>query len=468
MIFKKYFNTYTALLLLFIISIVTHAIFFGHPKSVVFDEVHIGKYVLWHLDNSYFFDVHPPLGRLIFAFFAFALGGTSNGLDFSNIGNTLPDWVIYLRLVPLFFGILLPPIIYGILRKLNVGVLLSFIGGLLICLENSLIVQTRFLLTDSFMILFGFISLLIYLYYKNDLTLKYRNCTLYTAIFFASLAFCIKWIGLSFIGLIVFFEIFSNLKFDKSRILYLLKFLSISGLIFISVYLSVLAINIKVLPNSGDGDPYMSPEFQKTLKGNIYENDIDIVAKDKFYKKFLEINAEMISANNRLVDPHNYASKWYEWPLMYKPIYYWSSIDDENIINTLYTKAHIYFIGNPLAYWLGILAIIFLTIKLLINKEYRHREDIRIVLFGFYINFLPFILIGRIMFLYHYACALIFSVIAIILILNKIENRKYQYILVALLVVVYISLYLYFGPLTYGLQITDEALKNKMWLDSWR
>ncbi len=457
-------------ILVTILSILVHVVFFGHPSSVVFDEVHIGKYIIWHLQHSYFFDVHPPLGRLIFAFFAYLINYGDIVVDFGKIGNLLPNWIILLRIVPIIFGILLSPIVYGILRNLNINKKLAFLGGVLICLENSTIVQSRFLLTDSFILFFGFLSLLLYLIYRNHINIKYSYLVFYLAVICAISAFSIKWIGLSFLGMIVFFELINHyLDYGKIFSVKLFKCMIIIGLLFVSIYSAIFAIHLRVLPNTGNGDPYMSKEFQKNLIGSQYENDNSIIAKKDFPHKFLELNAEMISANNRLVYKHDYSSLWYTWPMMSRPIYYWNSSDDLNIVNEIGKKSHIYFIGNPVLYWFGIISILILFIISLLNIRKIKKEYISIfILIGFISNFLPFIFIGRVMFLYHYAPALVFSIMALVLCIDKIKNLNTQNIVYTSTIILASFLFLFFSPLTYGLPLTDIELGYRVWFSSWR
>ena len=37
------------------------------PDAVVFDEMHHGRFALHYLRGQFFFDIHPPLGKLLFA-----------------------------------------------------------------------------------------------------------------------------------------------------------------------------------------------------------------------------------------------------------------------------------------------------------------------------------------------------------------------------------------------------------------
>jgi len=54
----------------FIITLIAIALRFyriSEPRQVVFDEVHFGGFASHYLKGTYFFDVHPPLGKLIIA-----------------------------------------------------------------------------------------------------------------------------------------------------------------------------------------------------------------------------------------------------------------------------------------------------------------------------------------------------------------------------------------------------------------
>jgi len=81
-------------------------------------EYHFGKFVNWYLSGTYFFDIHPPLGKLILT--AAARFGGYGGTDtFSSIGAPLLDAnIVYVRGAAAFAGALIVPITFITAAKL--------------------------------------------------------------------------------------------------------------------------------------------------------------------------------------------------------------------------------------------------------------------------------------------------------------------------------------------------------------
>ncbi len=92
-------------------------------------------------------------------------------------------------------------------------------------------------------------------------------------------------------------------------------------------------------------------------------------------------------------------------------------------------------------------------------------------------NFVPFIGVTRVMFLYHYFFALIFSLAFVILLWDdlvtdrktghRLTNHTDQAIYHAVLAAIILG-FLFFAPLTYGTPLTPAELQAHMWLPSWR
>ncbi len=61
----------TNYIILGVVSLVARLYRIGTPDGVVFDEYHFGRFVNNYLDGDYFFDIHPPLGKLTLAFLGY-------------------------------------------------------------------------------------------------------------------------------------------------------------------------------------------------------------------------------------------------------------------------------------------------------------------------------------------------------------------------------------------------------------
>jgi len=106
-----------------------------------------------------------------------------------------------LRFLPSLAGALLPVVIFLLALQLKFKPQGAFIAGLLVAIENALVVQTHYILMDGFLLLFGFLALLFY----------FRRKFLWMAIF-GGLTISIKWTGLTFLVLPFLIEVFQIWK----------------------------------------------------------------------------------------------------------------------------------------------------------------------------------------------------------------------------------------------------------------
>lgn len=462
------------IIILLSLGLITRFLFFGHPDETVFDEVHFGKFVSGYYTQEYFFDIHPPLGKMAIAGFA-KLFNFKPGFAFTDIGNKYPDKQhMILRFLPSLAGVLLPIIIYLILIELGTNRLAAFSGGLLIILENALLTQSHYILLDSLLLLFGFLALLFYLESKN-----HSSTTIYYWLlfgFFSGLALSIKWTGLGFLALpllIEFVRIFKNRNFKKFLII-LLPPLALALLVYSAIFLAHLII----LNKSGPGNAFMSPGFQKTLFGSQSATDPNIKGSNLF-QKFIELNAEMYKANQRLGAHHSYSSSWYSWPFMARPIYYWVK-DNQRI----------YLMGNPIIWWATTAGVLY-SLCLLANRLWQNRKNklplftisgsLIFLLLGYIVNLLPFIGVQRIMFLYHYFTAYIFAIMILVWLidqsfnkgqdkqpLDKLGAKKNSEKIFRVLIIASVVSFIFFAPLSYGLELSPKAYELRVWLASWR
>ncbi len=419
-----------ALFILLVLGIATHFLFFGHPNQTAFDEVHFGKFVSGYYTHEYYFDIHPPLGKLMIAGFG-KLFDFKPEFSFANIGDKFPDSkYLALRFLPSLAGALIPAVIFLFALEIGFSRRAAFTAGILIALENALLTQTKFILMDGFLILFGFLALLFYFRKKMIL-----------AGVFAGLAISIKWTGLTFLAIMLILETVKIFKTYELERIWRTAIKLI--LVPIFVYFAIFAVHFTILNKPGPGDAYMSPEFHsKNILG-----------------KFIELNIEMYSSNKRLTASHPYSSQWYTWPFMARSIFYW--VDG---------NSRIYFLGNPIIWWASTVGMIISLALILLKKA-----DKKIVFLttAYFLNLLPFIGIKRVMFLYHYLIALIFAVLMLVYLIDgfgkltasQTKNRRKIF---AGLIIASTIAFIYFAPLNYGFNLSLKAYEARIWFPGWK
>ncbi|KAF4311212.1 Glycosyl transferase family 39 [Botryosphaeria dothidea] len=256
-----------------------------HPDQVVFDEVHFGKFASYYLQRTYFFDVHPPFGKLLFAFAGWLVGYDGSFL-FENIGdsyvtNKVP-YVAY-RALPASLGALTVPTVFLIMWESGYSLPACLTATALVLFDNAHVSQTRLILLDATLIFFMALSVLCYIkFYKMrhlPFSRKWWKWLVLTGVCLS----CV--ISTKYVGLFTFFSIGVPVAFDlwglldinrRQGSLSLPDFgkhfaARLTALIVIPffLYLFWFQVHFSILTRSGPGDDFMSPEFQETLSDNI-------------------------------------------------------------------------------------------------------------------------------------------------------------------------------------------------------
>ena len=105
--------------LITLLAFITRFYAIHNPNLVVFDEVHFGKYASYYIQRTFFFDVHPPLGKLLLALVGYIFH-FSGHFKFSEIGSSYVGQgvpYIAMRGFSALCGALLCPLVFRIMRS---------------------------------------------------------------------------------------------------------------------------------------------------------------------------------------------------------------------------------------------------------------------------------------------------------------------------------------------------------------
>jgi dolichyl-phosphate-mannose-protein mannosyltransferase len=124
-------------LILTILSFWTRFYQIGWSNIVVWDEAHFGKFGSHYIKHDFYFDVHPPLGKIIVGLVGM-LAGYDGSFDFKS-GTTYPEKVNYtaMRIMLATFGALLVPLAYGTAIELGLSKRAAFLAGIVILCGKS-------------------------------------------------------------------------------------------------------------------------------------------------------------------------------------------------------------------------------------------------------------------------------------------------------------------------------------------
>jgi dolichyl-phosphate-mannose-protein mannosyltransferase len=388
-------------LVLLALGALLHLYRLSEPRRIVFDEVHFGGFVNNYLgDHAYFFDIHPPHAKLLIAGVA-AVGGYRGEQPFQDLDQAIEKASpALLRLVPAVAGIVLPMVLFALLLQLGASPLAAFLGGLAGVLDNALLLQTRIIALDGILLLGTFGGLSAMLAARTAPTRLSRSALALLAGGLAGLAAGTKFTGLAalpVVGAVVAATLLPRPCWEGLRRAASLSVWFLTGAV--AVYGVGWTLHFALLTEPGPGYVWAVPTGD-------------------FLVDTVRIHGLMLASNYGLTAPHPYASGWWSWPLMLRPVFYWSHDD-----------AALYFVGNPAVWWgttLGLLLVLGNGVLLRVTElRLPGRTSVwpRLLwlpLLGYAIALVPLMGIPRALFLYHYLTALLFALLAVVLWLDHV------------------------------------------------
>ncbi|XP_033209225.1 protein O-mannosyltransferase 1 isoform X2 [Belonocnema kinseyi] len=265
---------------LLLVGLATRLYRLEEPRSIVFDELHYGKYVSLYMKSTFFFDSHPPLGKQLISAAAY-LAGFDGQFKFDRIGSPYGENVplFALRLIPALCGSLLIPTAYHLALELGFKHWSSAIVGLMLLFDNALLTQSRFILMESILIQFSLMGLLCVMKFRKvmDRPLTFAWWAWLTlAAVNLTCALCVKYVGFYslFLALVLIGRDYWSLLPRKtlSNLAlwgHLLARLFVLSTVIFSVYLGIFYIHLSLLTKAGPHDSVMTSAFQASLEGGL-------------------------------------------------------------------------------------------------------------------------------------------------------------------------------------------------------
>lgn len=292
---------------LFFASFVLRFLFIAYPSSVVFDETHFVGFAIKYIKREFILDVHPPLGKLLFALVGWA-GGIGEGtavrqIQESYIGTGIP--YVAMRALSCLCSALVPLIAYKTLAVAGFGETVSLAGGALVLVENSFQTLMRLVMLDSFVLTLNAASLLLFCgYWKKGSTLALLLLGLCMG-----LCLSVKWVGLFMFPPVLLFvscELWGIATDHRRKIIGLRGSLVLALLVraacLVAVPLCIYVLSFAAhfaLQSEHNGNAYkMSFNYQVTLNSHPYTDSARYVESGAFISLAFKKTRQHLSSTN--------------------------------------------------------------------------------------------------------------------------------------------------------------------------
>jgi len=405
----------------------------------IFDELYFANDARDDLIGRDYLDPEPPLAKLIIAFGIKLFGFTSFG------------W----RVMSAVFGTLLVALMYLLARLLVPVRFFAVATGLLTTFDGMTFVQSRIGMIDIYPIVLIVVAyILFHLHLRSDLVRRQRATIVLTGLALGA-ALAAKWISLAAYGTIVLILVIQLLRraIQYDRATAAIATLSLT-LLPVSTYLVAYTRYLSIAHSI----PLESLPVALTLWP--FHLDAGVA-----WHNLVAFHRWTFTYHYTLHEPHPYYSKWFSWPVLYRPVLYYYTDRGLGVDAGTGTSlvAGIFNLGNPLIWWASIAALLW-TGWVAVR---RRALSAAFILLAFAAAWLPFALIPRGLFLYHMFGGLPFMILATALALTELRTKARLLAPVLGYLGAVVLSFVFFYPLWTGMPLTSDALRARIWFPTW-
>ena len=413
-------------------------------NSTYFDEIYHARTAYEFVKGTVPYETsHPPLGKVIMSFFVSVFGMTPFGWRFAGA----------------LAGILMLPGMYLLGKQITKKTGIAVLVCLIMALDCMHLTQTQIATIDSFPVLFIIFSYFFMLrFIQTDFIKEKLHVSLTSLGFsglFMGLSIASKWIGIyagAGLAVLFFWHCFrtaavyreagkqatdktaetedpdeENLRIREMFPEHLIHS-AFRRIVTLCLWCILFFVLIPVAIYLLSYIPYFAYNSKRIQTFWIYLDEV------------WRAQIGMINYHSQpgLGMDHPYYSPWWEWPVIGKPMWYAS---DQYIPENNPVFYSIFSFGNPVIWFGGLAAMLACLFRMVINNRYLSQDNAHIwhlrpwnydhagffILIGLMAQYLPWILVPRGTYIYHYFASIPFLMIATGMFFNtgNLKTRRY-------------------------------------------
>lgn len=402
-------------------------------NSMYFDEIYHGRTAYEHIKNINPYEItHPPLGKLLIALGIEIFGMTPFGYRFMGT----------------FFGVLMLIPLYVLIKNMFGKTKVALCGTTLFAFEFMHFTQTRIATIDTYGVFFILVSFLfMWRWISAPYAARLRKTWLDLALsgLFFGFGCAAKWtVVYGGVGLVLLWLLRVVMKYRARGLSAygreLLGTVGLSVVFFVMVPLAIYCLS------------YIPYGYARGMALP------DMLVRGDYYRLIWDNQVYMLTYHSGVDQAHPYASRWYQWIFDLRPILYYLHYGES-------TKSAFGSFNSPLISWAGLVAVF-----AMIPAFWRRRKSAAVLIWvGYLCQLVPWMIITRTTFAYHYFGSVLFLVLAICFVFDEMITRRPKNDRVVFAFTgVQIGLFALFYPVLSGASASIPYCLNFLkWLPNW-